>query len=111
MAGSIFENYVISKIFKKELHQGSRGQIYYLRTSHVNEIDLIVDRARTQDFIEIKNSSTFKPSMVKMIEKYKGKNQSGYLLYRGSNVPYVTRVTIQNYEEYLGTKYRLEITF
>jgi len=102
MAGSIFENYVISELLKKELHQGGRGQFYYLRTSHGNEIDLIIDRAGSQDFIEIKNSATFKPAMTKMIEEYKDRKQRGYLLYRGSTVPYLPDIVIQNYSKLLA---------
>lgn len=104
MSGSIFENYVISEILKKELHLGNKSQLYYLRTSHGNEIDLIVDRAGSQDFIEIKNSSTFKPSMVRIIEEYKSENQNGYLLYRGRSVPHLQGITIQNYAEFLALK-------
>jgi predicted AAA+ superfamily ATPase len=38
MAGSIFENYIISEVMKKEIHQKSNAELFYLRTSQGEEI-------------------------------------------------------------------------
>ena len=55
MAGSIFENYIISEILKKEIHAKTNAELFYLRTSSMLEIDLIIDRKQYKEMIEIKN--------------------------------------------------------
>lgn len=70
MAGSIFENHIVSEIIKKELHNKTLAEIYYLRTTNGIEIDLIIDRKRYKEFIEIKNSETFLPKMVKPMKDF-----------------------------------------
>lgn len=102
MAGSIFENYIIAEIMKKELHQDSKAQFYFLRTSHGDEIDLIVDRKQSHEFIEIKNSHTFRPQMARTLKKTLATQQMGYLVYRGKNMPYGEPVSIINYADFLA---------
>lgn len=101
MAGYIFENYIIAEIMKKELHRDSKARFYFLRTSHGDEIDLIIDRRHTQEFIEIKNSHTFRPHMVKTLEKTLVDQQKGLLIYRGREIPYSEPVSIVNYADFL----------
>lgn len=101
MAGSIFENYIVSEIMKKELHNKTNASLYYLRTSNGVEIDLIVDRKIQKEFIEIKNSATFKPKMIEAVEQFIGKNDKGFLLYNGANFPYSKNISIINYSDYL----------
>lgn len=101
MAGSIFENYIIAEIVKKEAHSGVKSQFFFLRTNHGDEIDLIIDRRQSREFIEIKNSHTFRPQMVKILEKTVKDQQKGYLVYRGTNMPYREPVSIVNYTDFL----------
>lgn len=101
MAGSIFENYIIAEIVKKESHCGGKSQFYFLQTSHGTEIDLIINRPQSREFIEIKNSYTFRPQMVKTLEKTLPDQQKGYLVYRGANMPYHELVSIVNYDDFL----------
>ena len=44
MSGSIFENYIVSEIYKKELSKNTHTNLYYLRTSNQDEVDLIIYR-------------------------------------------------------------------
>jgi len=104
MAGSIFENYIVSEILKKELHRKTFAELFYFRTSNGEEIDLIVDRKNTREWIEIKNSYTFHPRMMQLVEKivdFEDKRNKGYLLYRGENFPYNSGVTVSFYQDYL----------
>ncbi len=104
MSGSIFENYIVSEIVKKELHQKTHAELFYLRTQHGQEIDLIIDRKQTKEFIEIKNSQTFQPKMLQVVEQFIGNNDKGYLLYRGKNWPYQQNIQVMNFQDYLGAK-------
>lgn len=45
MAGSLFENYVIAEIMKNIVHSYASDQLFLYRTSHGEEIDLIIDRS------------------------------------------------------------------
>lgn len=104
MLGSIFENYIISDILKRELHNKSHAELYYYRTSNGEEIDLIIDRKQTRELIEIKAGETFTPKMTKEIEKFKEANSTGYLLYRGKSTAYLPNIHVLNYQEYLKSQ-------
>ncbi|MCH9633621.1 MAG: hypothetical protein S4CHLAM7_03520 [Chlamydiae bacterium] len=83
LAGPLFENYVISEIYKRELHLATDAQLYYFRTQDQAEIDLIVDRKNKQEWIEIKKSSSIKPSMLRHLKMYAKEEDSSYLIYQG----------------------------
>jgi len=101
MSGSIFKNYIVSEIYKKELSKNTHTNLYYLRTSNQNEVDLIIDRKSYREFIEIKSGKTFKLKMVQTIEKFLEPNDKGYLLYNGVEFPYKKNIEILNYKDYL----------
>lgn len=101
MCGSIFENDIVAEIMKKELHKKTDAELYYLRTSNGFEVDLIVDRKNFKEFIEIKNSATFKPKMIEAVEQFMDKNDKGFLLYNGKEFPYLKNVSIIPYQNYL----------
>ena len=103
MNGAIFENYIVAEIRKKNLHTVTGAELYYFRTSDKTEIDLIVDRKNSQDFIEIKKTSTFSPKFVAPLKKYCDKNQQGYLLYNGKEFPFSDNISIINYADYLNS--------
>lgn len=101
MTGAIFENYIVSEILKKERHTHQSSELFYLRTSHGVEVDLIIDRKLSKDFIEIKHSSTFTPRMTAPMSEFIEKGDRGFLLYRGENFPYYEPIRVLNYKEYL----------
>ncbi len=88
MAGSLFENYVVSEILKKELHTATQSDLYYFRTQDQAEIDLIVDRKSSKDFIEIKKTATFHPKFIQALKKYADKKYQRFLLYTGEKYRY-----------------------
>jgi len=102
LAGVLFENYVISEIYKKELHSASNAQLYYFRTHDQIEIDVIVERKNQRELIEIKKSSTFKLNMIKVLQKYREEKDKTYLLYQGEKDHY-QGVDILPFQSYLST--------
>ena len=103
LQGALFENYVITEIYKKELHTRSNADLYYYRESNGNEIDLILDRKTSQDYLEIKSSHTFRPDLVRTLTQLKKNSEQGYLLYQGSDRELYPDIKILNYAAYLKT--------
>jgi predicted AAA+ superfamily ATPase len=100
LAGSLFENYIVSEIYKKELHTVSHANLYFLRTQDQAEVDLIVDRKSSKDFIEIKKSATFRPAMVKTLKRFSDTQTSPILLYQGESYSH-DGVEVMPYQDYL----------
>lgn len=101
MYGSIFENYIVSEIVRKELHSKTNADLYFYRSSYGLEVDLIIDRKSSIEWLEIKASETFRSNMVSAIETLKGKDEKGFLLYNGKEAKYLEDITIINYKNYL----------
>lgn len=105
LAGSLFENYIISEIVKNELHQATLSEVYFLKTHDGAEIDLIVDRKSSKDFIEVKKSSTFVPKMITNLTKYTPPDCQSILLYCGEPLEH-REVKIRPYWDYLPASMR-----
>lgn len=101
MKEQLFENYIVTEIVKKELHNKTNSKIYFYRTNHGVEVDLIIDHHTHRSLIEIKNSMSFRKNslspMISIIEQ----NDTGLLLYKGINTPYSENIQIVNYQDYL----------
>ncbi len=102
MAGSLFENYVIADLYKKELHTKSNAELYYYRVHQGIEIDLIIDRKSMREWIEIKHSATFNIHWLKAIETLILPEDRGFLLYTGKPQPYTKQIQIMNYVDYFN---------
>lgn len=61
MAGAFFETMVIVECLKRKLHHHLPIDLYFLRDSHGNEIDLVVDQVPRATLAEIKLSKTHRP--------------------------------------------------
>lgn len=99
--GPLFENYIVSEIYKKELHHKTHAELFYYRTSNGEEVDLIIDRKQHKELIEIKAGETFKPRMLTTMESLLEKGDKGFLLYNGKSLPYLAPIEIKNYQDYL----------
>lgn len=90
MGGAIFENLVISEIYKTILHRGEEPAMYFWRTAEGTEVDLILETQEKLLPIEIKLSSTPRPEMVKSIVQFgkffKDSILPGYVINPGSTV-------------------------
>jgi predicted AAA+ superfamily ATPase len=101
MAGSLFENYVISEILKNEIHHKTHAQLYYYRTNHGVEVDLLIERKTKRELIEIKKSATFKVEMLKPMESLIESKDQGFLLFQGEPLKYSSNIQILPYQNYL----------
>jgi uncharacterized protein len=110
--GALFENYLVSEIIKKETHANSHAELFYYRTSNGMEVDLIIDRKKYKELIEIKGGETFRPKMLEAVEQIIEPDDKGWLLYNGKEkIEYPTAehkenagtaiITVTNYKDYL----------
>lgn len=99
LAGPLFENYVVANILKNELHRKTHANLFYFRTSSGLEVDLIVDRSTTREFIEIKMNSTFNFHWLKPMEALMQPEDKGFLLYTGQTMAYTPQIQIRHYLE------------
>ena len=62
--GSIFENLVVMEMRKQSLNRGEDGELFFMRTSHGVEVDVVRERDGKLDLTEIKSGSTFHVEMA-----------------------------------------------
>jgi len=90
MGGALFENLLISDLYKSYLHRGEEPALYYWRTVAGSEVDLVIDTQSGLIPIEIKLSETPRPEMAKEIrafqQDFKEKSLPGYVIYPGTMV-------------------------
>ena len=76
LSGAFIETYVVSEIIKSYIHNGKTPNLYYLRTSNKEEIDIILEENGKIYPLEIKQTATPTLSMAKHFklidEKKKG---------------------------------------
>jgi len=65
--GALFENYALLEILKNHKNKGIRREYYFWRDSNGNEIDLIVQRGKNIQCIEMKSSETVKSEFIKKL--------------------------------------------
>ncbi len=87
MGGAIFENLIVSDLFKSYFHRGEEAALYYWRTTAGSEVDMVVDTQSGLIPIEIKLSSTPRPEMAKEIivfqRDFKEKALPGFVIHSG----------------------------
>jgi predicted AAA+ superfamily ATPase len=69
----LFENYVVSETNKILTAKGENAQLYFVRTSKGEEIDLLIEKGMRLYPYEIKLTKTPKRSMIKNIDILNGK--------------------------------------
>lgn len=69
-AGALYENFVITEIYKMLAYSGQKPMINFWRDSTGNEVDCIIDTGNTLIPIEIKLSHTIKPEHIKGIKLF-----------------------------------------
>lgn len=99
--GPLFENYVVSEVMKREMHKRSNAELFFFRESNGNEINLIIDRKTSQDYVEIKASHTYRPSMSRMLLHMRKQANHLYVVYRGRELESLPGMTILNYKSFL----------
>lgn len=96
-AGTVAETFVISEIFRRISNQGIDPQLYFWRTSAGVEVDLVIEEAAKIIPIEIKSSSTPRPTMASSIKSLQSDLglavSDGYVVHLGSHeIPLAPRI-------------------
>ena len=101
MKGEVFENFIIAEYMKEIAHSGLNEQLYFLRTNHGVEIDLIIDHGETQTFMEIKSSMTFKKEYIQNMQTISSENNK-LVVYKGKDMIMDKSLKILNYQTFLN---------
>jgi uncharacterized protein len=87
MGGAIFENMVVSDLYKIYPHRGEEPSLYFWRTAAGVEVDVVVDTQNALIPLEIKLSETPRPEMAKELisfqNDFKEKVRPGYVIHPG----------------------------
>jgi predicted AAA+ superfamily ATPase len=65
MRGHLFENFIVTEALKFRYNQGKESNLYFVRDSNGNEIDLILKHGDSFKCIEIKSSQTYNSEFEK----------------------------------------------
>ena len=98
--GALFENYVVTELYKIKFNTGSATHIFYWRDHKGIEIDILLDSGNALYPIEIKSAQTFQENQLKAIHQWNGFSDisGGLLLYDGEQ-EFVTKdkIIVQNW--------------
>jgi predicted AAA+ superfamily ATPase len=88
LGGAIFETAVLAEIMKRFTHRGQDPHIYFWRTSHGSEVDIVIEEDGKLISIEAKLSATPRPAMASGIvafsEGFADKFGKGYVIHPGN---------------------------
>ncbi|MFH1297459.1 MAG: ATP-binding protein [Bacteroidota bacterium] len=101
MYGPVFENYIISEVLKAKFHSGNPFAIHFIRTSHGDEIDLVMESGSDATYIEIKASYTYKPHFHNGLTKLLPPGSKGYVIYQGESIQLDSTLQAVNYRRFL----------
>lgn len=101
MYGAIFENYIVSEVKKKLMHNAIHKELFYFRDSNGNEIDLIIDGEGAITHIEIKAGHTFKSEMLGTLDKLNQQATNSLLVYRGKKQFIDEKTGVLNFTDFL----------
>lgn len=102
MRGALFENYIVSEIKKISKHQQMSLNMFFYRTSHGEEVDLILESSKGRVLIEIKSRGTFKTAMINPMRKILKDDDKAYLIYQGETLPPMGNISVFHYENFLS---------
>ena len=100
LRGALFENLVIADAYKSFHHQGFEPWFYYYRDQAKLETDLVYERGNSAELWEIKSTRTFKPNLIKSVEKvgtYWDRPVKTSLIYAGDEEHLFSRSDLVNW--------------
>jgi predicted AAA+ superfamily ATPase len=101
MAGQFFENFIVSEIQKHIFHSGSSARMFYYRTNHGDEIDIVLEQGSRTDLIEIKASKSYRPLFHKTIAKSDFGNGSKKVVFQGDTSEMLKDIKAVNFVDFL----------
>jgi predicted AAA+ superfamily ATPase len=69
--GNIFENVVISEMYKNSINNATKSKMYFWRDKSQNEVDLIIENGLILNAIEIKSGKTINQNFFKGLDYFK----------------------------------------
>lgn len=69
--GNIFENLVISEMYKNSINNRTKSKMYFWRDKSQNEVDLIIENGLNLNAIEIKSGKTINQNFFKGLDYFK----------------------------------------
>lgn len=100
LRGNIFENFIISELFKLRFNAGFPANYYFLRDAKGVEVDCVQELPDFVRFIEIKSSETLSHEHIKNIISLKKifPNSQDYVIYNGCEEPVYNNVKFINWQ-------------
>jgi len=99
--GAMFENFIVSEFVKRNYHEAMYADLYYLRTNHGDEIDLIIEKNAEKLFIEIKASETYNTRFHQTLDKLAPVGTKKIVVYQGKTNMVLQDVQAMNYHDFL----------
>lgn len=101
LRGSLVENFVIVEALKNILNQGKDPRLYFFRDSRGNEVDLLIQKGRDIDVVEIKAAETWNESFLKGVQYFntiaKGYSTQNIIVYGGEESRNATNYSLMPY--------------
>ncbi len=69
LRGAIFENLIVSEVYKSRLHRGMKSDLHFYRDQSGREVDLLIDDPLDPVLIEIKSTRTVLSETVRPLEE------------------------------------------
>lgn len=98
--GALFENLAINEILKNHLNRHLRAQAYFWKDSNNREIDLLLDKGKVKEIIEIKAGKTIQPAFFKNLSSFSSFSADptkAWLIYGGDQTQERTNATVLNW--------------
>jgi predicted AAA+ superfamily ATPase len=86
LRGELFENMIVAEFLKKRFNQGKTDNLYFLRNSKGQEVDILLDYGSHLNMVEIKSSQTIGGGLFKGLVYYRklySQTKNCFLIYGG----------------------------
>ena len=70
LRGNLFENMVVTELFKQHYHQGIRPRLSFYRDSSGNEVDVVIERGHDLVLLEIKAGQTISRNYFQGLDRF-----------------------------------------
>jgi len=102
LRGMLFENLVVSEIYKRNYHKNQFRNFWFWRDSNGREVDLLEKSVRGFDIYEIKSTSTIMPKLIEGLDYFdritKGRVKSKTLIYGGEEDQDRTKFKVKSWK-------------